>query len=179
MDNVNLNSLKIFLEVANSNSFLEASNRLFMSQLAISKSMSKLEEDLNVTLFYRANKGISLTPSGELLYKYLKETQDLLLTCERSLKAINDIEQSSIVIGIQSHIVRNYLMNKIDHFRQNHPKIKIELIDMATSKMIEELVGKRLDFIIDSSPIETLKRNMMEETGMNIDTANLIDANSL
>lgn len=70
-------------------------------------------------------------------------------------------------------------MNKIDHFRQNHPKIKIELIDMATSKMIEELVGKRLDFIIDSSPIETLKRNMMEETGMNIDTANLIDANSL
>lgn len=67
MDNVNLNSLKIFLEVANSNSFLEASNCLFMSQPAISKSMSKLEEDLNVTLFYRANKGISLTPSGELL----------------------------------------------------------------------------------------------------------------
>lgn len=174
MDNVNLNSLKIFLEVANSNSFLEASNRLFMSQPAISKSMSKLEEDLNVTLFYRANKGISLTPSGELLYKYLKETQDLLLTCERSLKAINDIEQSSIVIGIQSHIVRNYLMNKIDHFRQNHPKIKIELIDMATSKMIEELVGKRLDFIIDSSPIETVYNNVSITPIMSLNTAFII-----
>ena len=58
MNDLNMNSLKIFLEVANSNSFLEASNKLYVSQTAISKSMSKLEEDLNVTLFYRANKGI-------------------------------------------------------------------------------------------------------------------------
>ena len=58
MNDLNMNSLKIFLEVANSNSFLEASNKLYVSQPAISKSMLKLEEDLNVTLFYRANKGI-------------------------------------------------------------------------------------------------------------------------
>lgn len=83
MNDLNMNSLKIFLEVANSNSFLEASNKLYVSQPAISKSMSKLEEDLNVTLFYRANKGISLTPSGEILYNYLKKAEDLLLTCQR------------------------------------------------------------------------------------------------
>ena len=64
MENINLNSLKIFLEVASSKSFLDASNKLFISQPAISKSMSKLEEDLGIVLFYRANKGISLTPSG-------------------------------------------------------------------------------------------------------------------
>ena len=75
MNNLNMNSLKIFLEVANSNSFLEASNKLYVSQPAISKSMSKLEENLNVTLFYRANKGISLTPSGEILYNYLKKAE--------------------------------------------------------------------------------------------------------
>lgn len=75
MNDLNMNSLKIFLEVANSNSFLEASNKLYVSQPAISKSMSKLEENLNVTLFYRANKGISLTPSGEILYNYLKKAE--------------------------------------------------------------------------------------------------------
>ena len=75
MNDLNMNSLKIFLEVANSNSFLEASNKLYVSQPAISKSMSKLEETLNVTLFYRANKGISLTPSGEILYNYLKKAE--------------------------------------------------------------------------------------------------------
>lgn len=160
MDNINLNSLKIFLEVANSNSFLEASNKLFISQPAISKSMSKLEEDLDVTLFYRANKGISLTPSGEILYNYLKEASDLLFTCERALMAINDVEESSIVIGVQSHIVRNYLMNKIDDFKSRHPKIRIELIDMSTWQMLEQLEARKMDFVIDSSPIDTIYNNI-------------------
>lgn len=160
MDNINLNSLKIFLEVANSKSFLDASNRLFLSQPAVSKSMSKLEEDLGVLLFYRDNKGIELTPSGEILYKYLKDIKDLLLSCERVLTSMNGINEGKIVIGVRSHIVRNYLMNKIDRFRVRYPKIVIELIDLSTSALIEKLEERKLDFIVDSSPIETLYNNI-------------------
>lgn len=160
MDNINLNSLKIFLEVANSKSFLDASNRLFLSQPAVSKSMSKLEEDLGVLLFYRDNKGIELTPSGEVLYKYLKDIKDLLLSCERVLTSMNGINEGKIVIGVRSHIVRNYLMNKIDRFRVRYPKIVIELIDLSTSALIEKLEERKLDFIVDSSPIETLYNNI-------------------
>ncbi len=160
MNDINLNSFKIFLEVANSNSFLEASNKLYMSQPAISKSMSKLEEDLGITLFYRANKGISLTPSGEILYKYLKDTKDLLLSCERVLISMNDIEEASIIIGVQSHIVRNYLMDKIDHFRLKHPKIKIKLIDLSTKSLIEQLGARKLDFVVDTTPVETIYNNI-------------------
>lgn len=170
MDEINLNSLKIFLEVANSNSFLEASNKLFVSQPAISKSMSKLESDLNIPLFYRANKGISLTPSGEILYKYLKEIQDLLLTCERVLVSINDIEEGNIIIGVQSHIVRNYLMNKIDHFRLKHPGIKIQLIDTSTSSLIEKLEARKLDFVIDSTPVNTIYNNIDVEPICSLNT---------
>ena len=160
MDNINLNSLKIFLEVANSKSFLDASNKLFISQPAISKSMSKLEEDLGVLLFYRANKGVALTPSGETLYKYLRETKDLLMTCERVLIAMNDIEEGKIVIGVQSHIVRNYLMDKIDDFRSKHNKISIVLIDLSTSSLISKLEERKIDFIVDSTPIETVYNNL-------------------
>lgn len=160
MDNINLNSLKIFLEVANSKSFLDASNRLFLSQPAVSKSMSKLEEDLGVLLFYRDNKGIELTPSGEVLYKYLKDIKDLLLSCERVISSMNDVNEGRIVIGVRSHIVRNYLMNKIDRFRVKYPKIVIELIDLSTSALIEKLEERKLDFIVDSSPIETLYNNI-------------------
>ncbi|MBQ8044135.1 MAG: LysR family transcriptional regulator [Clostridia bacterium] len=160
MEEINLNSLKIFLEVASSNSFLEASNKLFISQPAISRSMSKLEEDLGIVLFYRANKGITLTPSGEILYKYLKDTRDLLLSCERVLVSMNDVEQGNIIIGVQSHIVRNYLMDKIDHFRQKHPKIKIKLIDMSTSALIDQLVSRKVDFVVDSTPVDTIYNNI-------------------
>lgn len=160
MNGINLNSFKIFLEVANSNSFLEASNKLFLSQPAISKSMSKLEEDLGVSLFYRANKGISLTPSGEVLYKYLKDTKELLLSCERVLVSMNDIEESHLIIGVQSHVVRNYLMDKIDRFRTKHPKIKIKLIDLATSALIEQLHTRKVDFVVDTSPVDSIYSNI-------------------
>ena len=160
MNGINLNSFKIFLEVANSNSFLEASNKLFLSQPAISKSMSKLEEDLGISLFYRANKGITLTPSGEILYKYLKDTKDLLLSCERVLISMNDLEEANLIIGVQSHIVRNYLMDKIDHFRLKYPKIKIKLIDLATSALIEQLHSRKVDFVVDTTPVESIYNNI-------------------
>ena len=170
MNNINLNSLKIFLEVANSKSFLDASNKLFISQPAISKSMSKLEEDLGIQLFYRANKGITLTPSGETLYRYLQKTKDLLLSCERALISMNDIEEGKIVIGVQSHIVRNYLMDKIASFRTNHPKMIIELVDMSTNLLIERLEERRIDFVVDSSPIDTVYNNVKIEPICSLNT---------
>ena len=160
MNNINLNSLRIFYEVATAKSFLDASNKLFISQPAISKCMSKLEEELGITLFYRANKGISLTPSGELLFNYLKDVRDSLLSCERVLISMNDIEEGKIVIGVQSHIVRNYLMDKIDSFRLKHSKVIFELIDLPTNELIEKLEDRKVDFVIDATPINTVYNNI-------------------
>lgn len=160
MNNINLNSLKIFYEVASSKSFLEAANRLYMSQPAISKSMLKLEEQMNINLLHRNNKGISLTSAGQILFNYLKNMKDNFEICNRELIAINDVEKSNLVIGVQSHIVRNYLMDKIEHFRLHHPRIQIELIDMPTYQLIEKIENRNLDFAIDSSPIDNVYNNI-------------------
>ena len=160
MDNMNLNYLKVFLEVAKSKSFLEASNKLFISQPAVSRSIANLEEELNVKLFFRENKGVILTSSGEILFEYLTQMKNLLDSCGRVLVSMNDIEEGTIVIGVQSHIVRNYLMNKIVDFQKKHPKIKIQLIDASTSSLLEQLESRKLDFVIDSSPIQTKYNNL-------------------
>ena len=178
MNNVNLNSLRIFYEVATAKSFLDASNKLFISQPAISKSISKLEEELGITLFYRANKGISLTPSGELLYNYLKEIRDSLLSCERVLISMNNIEEGKIIIGVQSHIVRNYLMDKIDNFRLKHPKVLFELIDLPTNELIEKLEDRKVDFVIDSTPINTVYNNIEIEPICSLNTTFIKSTNN-
>ena len=170
MNEINLNSLRIFLEVANCKSFLEASNKLFITQPAVSRSISNLENDLNVTLFYRANKGIMLTPSGELLLNYLNECKNLLNSCQRALKSMNDADNGELIIGVQSHIVRNYLMTKMNHFRLNHPNIKIILIDLSTNELIDSLEKRKVDIIIDSSPIETIYNNIIIEPIKTLET---------
>ncbi len=170
MNNLNLNFLRIFYEVANSNSFLEASNKLFITQPAISRSIAKLEEELGVVLFYRANNGVSLTQYGQILYKYIKESTDLLETCERMLKSMSSAEETNIVIGVQSHIVMNYLMKKIIHFRKNHPNVKMKFVDMTTKNLIDGLVKGNLDFVIDTSPIENIYNDIDIKPIITLDT---------
>lgn len=170
MRDVNLNSLKIFLVVATSNSFLEASNKLYISQPAISKSINKLEEDLGVSLFYRANKGVTLTSDGEILLKYVKDSRKLLLACERMLSSNNSLDSGSIVIGAQSHIVRNYLLEKINNFRSLFPNVMFRIVDLSTLELIEGLEKHELDFVVDASPINTPYNNLRIQPIYKLDT---------
>lgn len=160
MDNLNLNFLKIFYEVANCKSFLKAANKLYITQPAISRSMAKLEEELNVILFNRANNGVSLTPYGQVLYEYIKEAGDLLASCQRMLNSMSNVEDTNIVVGVQSHIVMNYLMKNIINFRNKYPNVKMKFVDMPTKNLIEELAKGSLDFVIDTSPIDNVYNNI-------------------
>lgn len=68
-----INQLRYVLEISKSNSMREASNRLFVSQPALTASIHDLEEELGKTLFIRTNKGVSLTRDGEEFLVYAKK----------------------------------------------------------------------------------------------------------
>jgi len=170
MKDVNLNSLRTFLYVATSNSFLDASNKLVVSQPAISKSIKNLEEQLNTSLFFRGNKGICLTPNGEILLKYVKEVFNTLQAAERMLVKENDTKSGTLVIGAQSHIVRYYLLSKLSKFKKDNPLVSIKIIDLSTRDLLEALEKHAVDFVIDSSPIETIYNNTIVKPVAYLDT---------
>lgn len=65
--------LKCFMEVAETNSFSKAAERLFMSQQAISKNVKNLEEELGCELFFRTKKGVMLTLGGEQVLSFAQQ----------------------------------------------------------------------------------------------------------
>lgn len=67
---MHIDSLNYFFQVANSNSISTVAKNAHISQSALSQQISKLENNLNVQLFNRTNKGVSLTSEGEILFKY-------------------------------------------------------------------------------------------------------------
>ena len=71
--NQNLSSYWIFYTVANAGNISKAAKELYISQPAISKSIQKLEENLNCKLFSRSSRGVLLTDEGQLLYGHVKE----------------------------------------------------------------------------------------------------------
>jgi len=160
MDNINLNLYRIFYVVATSKSFIDASNKLFISQPAISKDIKTLENLMSTKLLYRTNNGISLTRDGEEFYKYLDQSFGILNTGEQILKQRNDLSHGTISIGCPSHITSLYLMEHIEKFKKDYPNIKIQIMSASSEHLRELLQLHKIDFIVDTSSSSGIYNNM-------------------
>ena len=170
MNNINLNLYRIFYIVAKSKSLVEASQKLHISQPAISKDIKKLEDAMNTKLIYRKNNGISLTKDGEEFIKYLDEAFGILNTGEEIIRQQNDLEHGTISIGCLSHISSLYLMERIEAFKNKYPGIKIQILSASSEQLMELLQLHKLNFIIDTSIPNTIYNNVEIKFLKNFDT---------
>lgn len=152
---INLNLYKIFYEVATNESISSAAKKLIITQSAVSKAIKKLEEDLNVSLFYRNSKGVKLTEKGEELLFYVEEAFNNLITAERTMVESKSLNKGKISIGVPSQIGSFYIFEDIAKFHKNHPNIEITIISKTTTQLLKLLERHEIDFIIDTSPINS------------------------
>lgn len=150
---LNLNLYKVFYDVAQYGSVSTASKNLMISQPAISRSIKKLEEDLNVTLFYRTLNGMVLTEKGKELLGYVEEACNSLRIGERTMMETNNLMKGKLSIGVPSHIASFYIFDKIRKFHQDYPQIEISIVSRCTAELIKLLENHEIDFVIDTSPI--------------------------
>ncbi len=158
---INLNLYKIFYEVALSESISDASKKLFITQSAVSKAIKKLEEDLNTNLFYRNSKGVKLTEKGEELLFYVEEAFNNLVTAERTMTESKTLNKGKISIGVPSQIGSFYIFEDITNFHKKYPNIEITIISKTTTQLLKLLERHEIDFIIDTSPINTKIDNII------------------
>lgn len=151
--NLNLNLYKIFYDVAQYGSVSTASKNLMISQPAISRSIKKLEEDLNVTLFYRTLNGMILTEKGKELLSYVEDACNSLRIGERTMMEANNLLKGKLSIGVPSHIASFYIFDKIRRFHKDYPQIEVSIISRCTAELIKLLENHEIDFVIDTSPI--------------------------
>lgn len=160
-NDINLNLYKIFYEVALSESISDASKKLFISQSAVSKAIKKLEEDLNTNLFYRNSKGVKLTEEGEELLFYVEEAFNNLDTAKRAMIESKTLNKGKISIGVPSQIGSFYIFEDITNFHKKYPNIEITIISKTTTQLLKLLEQHEIDFIIDTSPINTKIDNII------------------
>ncbi len=114
----NLSQYRIFYEVAKTGNISKAAKELYISQPAISKAISKLEDSLKVSLFTRSSRGVHLTPEGELLFGYVQTAFQALDLGEQELKRIQEFNIGHLKIGVSNtlckYILLPYLKNFID-----------------------------------------------------------------
>lgn len=92
---INLNLYRVFYYVAKEKSITKAAKSLYISQPAISKSLKKLEEELNTELFYRNLNGVELTEAGKVFYFYIEKAHKNLLMADHALTIYKNIPNDS------------------------------------------------------------------------------------
>ena len=154
--NINLNLYKTFYDVAKNGSISKAAIYSYTSQSAISKAIKKLEEELNTKLFYRSLNGVTLTDKGKELLYFVEKSYDNLIIAERAMLETENLKRGKLSIGMPSNIGSFFLFDNIIDFHKEYPNIEISIITGSTSTLISLLDSHKVDFVIDTSPINII-----------------------
>lgn len=145
---------RVFCGVANYQSFSKAAKALYMTQPAVSQSIMQLESELDVRLFTRTSKGVSLTNEGEILFEYAHAAINLIDVGEKKLLEARNLLAGELQIGVGDTNSRYYLLPYLEKFHMDYPHIKLKIINRTTTELCGMLKSGEIDMAICNLPIE-------------------------
>ncbi len=120
--------LRVFHAVAEAGSFTHAGETLNLSQSAVSRQISQLEDSLKVALFHRHARGLILTEQGETLYRTAREVFAKLAAAEASLSEGKELPRGPLKITTPVAFGSTWLASRIGRFLELYPEITVNLI---------------------------------------------------
>lgn len=152
--NIKIDSYRVFNEAAQSLSFSTAAKNLFISQSAVSQTITALEKELGVPLFIRHPKGVTLTKEGERLFRKTKEALDLLAIAEEEITQMHNLSGGELVIGAGDTLCQEYLIPVLTRFREKYPLVHIRIVNGTSLEIIKALKNGALDLAFIKTPYE-------------------------
>jgi len=140
-----LSQYRIFYAVAKAGNISRAAKELYISQPAISKSISKLEDSLNTVLFTRNSRGVQLTDEGQVLFEHTRDAFEELAKGEQELKRIREFNMGHIRIGVSNTLCRFIMVKYLKGFIEQYPHIKITIESQPTTQTLSMLEQQRID----------------------------------
>ena len=142
-----LQDMRIFQTVAETGSFLNASKALNYAQSGISTRIQRMEQELGTELFYRSNRGISLTKKGELL---LSQVNNILDLTDRAVSSMREETAASGILRIGSlqTVAETTLPALLADYHWRFPDVELSVITGTTAVLTEAVLDRRLDLAI-------------------------------
>jgi DNA-binding transcriptional LysR family regulator len=120
--------LRIFHAVASAGSFTHAGQSLGLSQSAVSRQISALEEEISTPLFQRHARGLTLTDEGEMLYSAVTDVLARLAAAEEALKNVQEAPRGALKITSSHGIGTYWLLPRLEEFLKEYPEVEVHLV---------------------------------------------------
>lgn len=138
--------LKYFMAVVDENNLTRAAEQLLhISQPALSKAISRLEDEVGSKLFHRVGRQLALNENGKVFYEWAKKTLADYESLKNSIRQSNIDDNSSITIAICG---RNFSAPIIRNFHQAYPHVKIKETTFTKHDLPGLLYQQHVDFIL-------------------------------
>lgn len=145
-----LSQLNYFLTVANCGQIAQAASVLYMSQSAISMSISRLEKELGIKLFERKGRSIILTRNGKLFLDMITPALAELDFAKRQIMAAQQREPDVLTLSVEAP---DFATNFERLYRQKHPDVRFRQAMDTTEATRRKLMCKTVDFAITFEPV--------------------------
>ncbi|MBW3694938.1 LysR family transcriptional regulator [Vibrio sp. T187] len=137
--------LRHFLAVAEHGNFTQAAKALHIAQPALSISIKKLEQSLELTLFRRGEKQVTLTNEGQVLFAHAKRIAQQFHDTQLAMNELKGLEKGEVRLGAPSMMGSYFFPQVLMAFKSQYPNLKLTLIDAGTESIREMLLNGELD----------------------------------
>lgn len=150
---MNRNHLALFQAVAQTGGITQAAVAVRVSQPAVSKQISELENALGVRLLNRLPRGCELTEAGRLLAGYANQWIQLEHEAERAIEEYRGLKRGRLTIGASLTIGAYLLPDLLAEFHRRHPSIELKVEVANTEKIQRALQVGSLDVALTEGPM--------------------------
>ncbi|MEH6651308.1 MAG: LysR substrate-binding domain-containing protein [Motiliproteus sp.] len=145
---MDIRRLRYLCQLAESGNYTQAAQRLGIAQSALSMAIKKLEEEVGLKLINRAERQMTLTTDGQVLFKHAGLILEAVHEAEREIQELKGIESGVVNFGATSMISSYYLPKVLAAFKQRYPGVRINLIEAGTASLQQMLLDSELDLAL-------------------------------
>lgn len=146
--NLTFRQLKVFVKLYELRSFTATAQGLHMTQSAVSKQCSELEEEVGFPLFERSTRKVEPMDGAADLYLFAIELLGTLDAAARSLSDLTSTRKGSVSIAAAPMIFYGLLCDVMAQYQRAHPGIRLEAHEISTDLAIDYVVNGKVDFAV-------------------------------
>src|SRR5699024_7430474 len=151
---IEIRHLETLTAIRETGSMVEAAEKLFVTQSALSHQLRDLEHRLDVQLLTRRTRPIRFTTAGLRLLALADEVLPKVDATQRELRRLSAGQTGRLHLAIECHSCFQWLMPTLDSFRGQWPEVELDLTAGFAFAPLPALVRGDLDLVITSDPIE-------------------------
>lgn len=151
---MDLRALQYFVAVAEELNITKAAEKLHMSQPPLSVQIKSLEEELDTELFIRGKRKLTLTESGQLLYRRAKDILSLADQTQSEVLSLGKGMRGTISIGLVEGMAPDFAAEWFAGFMELYPNVRFRILDGSTDDLLEKLRSGMISLAVITAPCD-------------------------